>query len=215
MRRVSARQTRPAAARGLVIRDQPIEEAQFVVVDVETTGMSPVDDRITEIAMMKVQNGALVDEFSTLVNPLRTIPAFITSMTGIDNVMVHDAPTAREVVPFIAEFLEGAVFVAHNSEFDWGFVRHTAKRERGIDLNNPRLCTVRLSHKILPHLPSKSLGPVAQFLQIQIPERHRASGDAYATSLVLVKYLSYLHNQLGLRTVGEVLDFQGRRRTYA
>jgi DNA polymerase-3 subunit epsilon len=198
-----------------VIRDLPIEEAHFVVVDVETTGMSPVDDRITEIAMMKVQNGTLVDEFSTLVNPLRTIPAYITSMTGIDNVMVHDAPTAREVIPFVAEFLEGAVFVAHNSEFDWGFVRQTAMRERGIELKNPRLCTVRLSHKILPHLPSKSLGPVAQFLQIKIPERHRASGDAYATSLVLVKYLSYLRNQIGLRIVAEVMDFQRGRYSHS
>jgi DNA polymerase-3 subunit epsilon len=192
-------------------QDQLISDASFVVVDVETTGMSPVDDRITEIAMMKIQNGALVDEFSTLVNPLRTIPAYITSMTGIDNIMVHDAPTAREVVPYVVEFLEEAVFVAHNAAFDWGFVTHTTLRERGARLTNPQLCTVKLSRHILPQLPSKSLGPVAQFLEIKIPERHRASGDAYATALVLLKYLSFLRKRYDIKTVGELLKFQHGR----
>lgn len=187
---------------------QLIGKATFVVVDVETTGMSAIDDRITEIAMMKVQDGTLVDEFSTLVNPLLTIPAYITSMTGIDNVMVQNAPPAREVVPFIAEFLGDAIFVAHNAAFDWGFVSHTARRERGIEFDNQRLCTVKLSSRILPHLPSKSLGPVAEHLNITIPERHRASGDAYATALVLVKFLSYLQKKEGLRTVEELLKFQ-------
>lgn len=197
-------------------KNQLINRATFVVVDVETTGMSAIDDRITEIAMMKVQDGALVDEFSTLVNPLLTIPAYITSMTGIDNIMVQNAPPAREVVPFIAEFLGDAVFVAHNAAFDWGFVSQTARRERGIELTNQRLCTVKLSGRILPHLPSKSLGPVAEHLNITIPERHRASGDAYATALVLVKYLSYLQKKEGLRTVDEVLKYQyGRSSQYS
>ena len=191
-----------------VKRNQLLEKGTFVVVDVETTGMSAVDDRITEIAMMKVQAGTLVDEFSTLVNPLLTIPAFITSMTGIDNVMVQNAPTAREVVPFIAEFLGDAIFVAHNAAFDWSFVTQTARRERGIELHNPTLCTVKLSSRILPNLPSKSLGPVAEHLNIKIPERHRASGDAYATALVLVKYLSYLQRKEGLKTTDELLKFQ-------
>jgi DNA polymerase-3 subunit epsilon len=187
---------------------QLISKTTFVVVDVETTGMSAIDDRITEIAMMKVQDGRLVDEFSTLVNPLLTIPAYITSMTGIDNVMVQSAPPAREVVPFIAEFLGDAIFVAHNAAFDWGFVSQTARRERGIELDNQRLCTVKLSSRILPHLPSKSLGPVAEHLNITIPERHRASGDAYATALVLVKFLSYLQKKEGLKTVEELLKYQ-------
>ncbi|MBI3787923.1 MAG: 3'-5' exonuclease [Ignavibacteriales bacterium] len=187
---------------------QAIDEATFVVVDVETTGMNPVEDRITEIAMMKVQGGALLDEFSTLINPLVTIPANITSLTGIDNLMVHDAPPAREVVPYIAEFLGDAVFTAHNAPFDWGFVSHTTRRERDIELTNAQLCTVKLSRRILPQLPSKSLGPVAQFLEIKIPERHRASGDAYATALVLVKYISYLKKKYELRTVGDLLKFQ-------
>ncbi len=190
------------------MEEQLLNEATFVVVDVETTGMSPVQDRITEIAMMKVRNGVLIDEFSTLINPLMTIPAFITDLTGIDNVMVADAPAAREVVPYIAEFLENTIFVAHNAPFDWGFVSHTARRERNVELANPQLCTVRLSRKILPKLPSKSLGPVTKFLGIRIPDRHRASGDAYATALVLIKYLSYVRKRYALQSVADILRFQ-------
>lgn len=188
--------------------EQHIDEANFVVVDVETTGMSAVDDRMTEIAMMKLRNGVLVEEFSTLINPLMSISHFITDLTGIDNLMVQDAPTAREIMPDVAEFLKDSVFVAHNSAFDWGFVSHSAKRERGIELTNPQLCTVKLSRKILPSLPSRSLGPVAQFLDVKIPQRHRASGDAYATALILIKFISYLKKKLALQTVEEILRFQ-------
>lgn len=187
---------------------QHIDEATFVVVDVETTGMSAVEDRMTEIAMMKVCNGVLVDEFSTLINPLVSISHFITDLTGIDNVMVQDAPTAREIVPRVAEFLQDSVFVAHNAAFDWGFVSQAARRERGIELENPQLCTVKLSRKILPMLQSRSLGPVAQFLDVTIPQRHRASGDAYATALILIKFISFLKKKHALQTVEEILRFQ-------
>ena len=190
------------------MHDLHITEGTFVVVDVETTGLSPIDDRITEIAMMKLKNGVLEDEFSTLINPLVSIPASITNLTGIDNLMVADAPTAREVVPTIADFLCDAVFVAHNASFDWGFVMQTTRRERSLELSNPQLCTVKLSRRILPHLNSKSLGPVASALDIKIPERHRASGDAYATALVLVKFLSFLQRKQNIQTVGELLKYQ-------
>lgn len=193
--------------------DQPIEEAGFVVVDVETTGMSPIEDRITEIAMMRVCGGRITDEFSTLINPLMTIPAFITDLTGIDNVMVENAPTAREAVPYIQEFLGGGVFTAHNASFDWTFVSHTARRERSVELSNERLCTVKLTRRILPFLPSKSLGPVARFMDIVIPQRHRASGDAFATAHLLIRYLTYLQRKYALKTVGEVLKFQSMKAT--
>jgi DNA polymerase III epsilon subunit family exonuclease len=191
-----------------MMQDIHISEVVFVVVDVETTGLSPIEDRITEIAMMKVKNGVLLDEFSTLVNPLVTIPASITILTGIDNLMVADAPTAREVAPTIADFLRDSVFVAHNAPFDWGFVTQTAMRERSIELSNQQLCTVKLSRRILPHLPSKALGPVTSALNITIPERHRASGDAYATALVLVNFLSYLQHKHGIHMISELLRFQ-------
>ena len=191
-----------------MIQDLHLSDSTFVVVDVETTGLSPAEDRITEIAMMRVKNGVLLDEFSTLINPLVSIPASITNLTGIDNLMVADAPTAREVAPAIAEFLGDAIFVAHNASFDWGFVSQTAMRERGIELHNSQLCTVKLSRIILPHLPSKSLGPVASALNITIPERHRASGDAYATALVLVKFITFVQRKHDIHLVSELLRFQ-------
>lgn len=191
--------------------DQPIAEASFIVVDVETTGMSPLEDRITEIAMMRVHGGRITDEFSTLINPLQTIPAFITDLTGIDNVMVENAPTAREAVPYVREFLGDGVFTAHNASFDWMFVSHTARRERGLELMNERLCTVKLTRRILPFLPSKSLGPVARFMDIAIPQRHRASGDAFATAHLLIRYLTYLQRKYALTSVGEVLKFQSMK----
>jgi len=100
------------------------------------------------------------------------------------------------------------VFVAHNAPFDWGFVSETAMRERGIELFNQQLCTVKLSKRILPHLTSKSLGPVTSALNITIPERHRASGDAYATALVLVKFLSYVQRKHDIHMISELLRFQ-------
>lgn len=191
--------------------DTLLEQARFVVVDVETTGMSPLEDRITEIAMMRVRGGEITEEFSTLINPLMTIPAFITDLTGIDNLMVEYAPTAREVVPYIEEFLGDAVFTAHNASFDWAFVSATARRERSLELANNRLCTVKLTRRILPFLPSKSLGPVARFLDVTIPQRHRASGDAFATAEILIRYLKYLKRKYALATVGELLNFQSIR----
>jgi DNA polymerase-3 subunit epsilon len=193
------------------LEQRPIGNTDFVVVDVETTGMNAVDGRMTEIAMMRVCRGHIVDEFSTLINPLMTIPAFITSLTGIDNIMVADAPTAREVAPFITEFLDGAVFVAHNVSFDWGFVSETVKREQRTVLGNPRLCTVRLSRRLLPHLPSKSLGPVAQHMKVRIPERHRASGDAYATAQIFIQFTDFLQERGIVSTTGDLLKFQYRR----
>ncbi|MBI2618559.1 MAG: 3'-5' exonuclease [Ignavibacteriales bacterium] len=185
-----------------------LEDSTFVVVDVETTGMNPIEDRITEIAMMKVTGGNITDEYSTLINPLITIPAFITDLTGINNLMVADAPPAREVVPSMAEFLGDAVFTAHNASFDWMFVSQTARRERLLELSNDRLCTVKMTRRILPFLPSKSLGPVARFLDVPIPQRHGASGDAYATAQILIRYLAYLQRKFAIRSVEEVLRFQ-------
>jgi len=188
--------------------DKYIEDTTFVVVDVETTGLNPVNDRITEIAMLKVKNGVLLDEFSTLINPLVPIPNRITEITGIDNIMVADAPTAREIVPMVIEFLEDSIFVAHNAPFDWSFIYQTVWRERNVELFNPQLCTVKLSRRILPFLYSKSLDPVTAALNINIPARHRASGDAYATALILIKFLSFLRQRYEIRTVKELLQFQ-------
>jgi len=188
--------------------NQSIAATTFVVVDVETTGLSPRDGGITEIAMIKVRNGLLWDEYTTLVNPLMPIPYEVTELTGIDDAMVSDAPSADEVAPAIAEFLGDGVFTAHNAPFDLGFVNSTLSKGKIERIQNPVICTCKLARRLLPNLYSKSLGPVAKELGIKNSQRHRAAGDAYATAQVLIHFLRRLEEEFEVVDVNGVLRFQ-------
>ncbi|MDD2965130.1 MAG: exonuclease domain-containing protein [Bacteroidales bacterium] len=153
---------------------------KYCIIDVETTGTSARDGRITEVAIYCHDGEKITDEFSTLVNPEQRIPYRITQLTGITDRMVADAPRFCEVARRIVEMTEGAVFVAHNAAFDYSFIREEFAR-LGYDYHRERLCTVRLSRKLLPGKPSYSLGNLCQSLGIEIEHRHRAAGDALAT----------------------------------
>lgn len=167
-----------------------LTELDYVVVDVETTGASPArGDRITEIAAVEVSGGEIVDEFSTLVNPGRSIPPWITRLTGITPEMVEDAPRFEEVADLVRDRLEGRVFVAHNVPFDWRFVSHEMRRSRSLLPQGPRLCTLRLARRALPGLRRKGLDGVSRYFDVEIDGRHRAAGDALATASVLVRLL--------------------------
>jgi len=190
------------------IMNQTIAGTTFVVVDVETTGLSPRDGGITEIAMIKVRNGMLWDEYTTLVNPLMPIPDEVTILTGIDDEMVADAPTAEEVAPAISEFLGAGVFTAHNAPFDLGFVNSTLAKGNIERIQNPVLCTCKLARRLLPNLYSKSLGPVAKQLGIRNSHRHRASGDAYATAQVLICFLNKLEEEFEVSDLKSLMRFQ-------
>lgn len=163
----------------------------YVVVDVETTGGSPRrGDRITEIAAVEVSDGRVVGEFSSLVNPGRPIPPWITRLTGISQEMVDDAPPFSEVAGLVQERLEGRIFVAHNVPFDWRFVTAEMRRARSVTPVGPRLCTLRLARKALPGLRRKGLDSVARYFGVELADRHRAAGDALATADVLLRLLS-------------------------
>ena len=167
-----------------------LEELDYVVVDVETTGASPASgDRITEIAAIEVTGGEVVGEFSTLVNPGRPIPPWISRLTGITAEMVEDAPPFEEVADLVRERLEGRVFVAHNVPFDWRFVSHEMRRARSLLPRGPRLCTLRLARRALPGLRRKGLDGVTRYFDVEIDGRHRAAGDALATASVLLRLL--------------------------
>ena len=173
-----------------VAPDTRLRELDYVVVDVETTGASPSrGDRITEIAAVEVSGGEVVDEFSTLVNPGRPIPPWISRLTGITPEMVEDAPPFEEVADLIRERLEGRVFVAHNVPFDWRFVTHEMRRARSVLPEGPRLCTLRLARRALPGLRRKGLDGVSRYFDVEIEARHRAAGDALATASVLLRLL--------------------------
>ncbi|MBX6332544.1 MAG: 3'-5' exonuclease [Gemmatimonadaceae bacterium] len=170
-------------------RDE-LAELSYVVVDVETTGMRAWDgDRITEIAAVVVRDGEVAEVFQTLVNPERPIPPMITALTHISWEMVKDAPRFRDICDDVLRMLGGHVFVAHNADFDWRFVSAEIARAAGRELLGPRLCTVRLARRLLPHLRSRKLDSLAHYYNVEIAARHRAAGDAVATAQILLRLL--------------------------
>jgi DNA polymerase-3 subunit epsilon len=151
-----------------------------VFLDLETTGLSPRDDGITEIGVIVLREGEAPREWSTLVKPPRPIPPEIAAMTGITNEMVRDAPRFAEVAPRLAELLEGAVLVAHNARFDYAFLKQAFARE-GLAFFVPTLCTARLARELEPELESAGLDALASRYRLAQADRHRAMGDARIT----------------------------------
>jgi DNA polymerase-3 subunit epsilon len=153
----------------------------YAIIDIETTGGSPKDSKITEIAIYKHNGKEIIDSYESLVNPEMPIPPFIIKLTGISNKMVEDAPKFFEIAKKIIEFTEDCVFVAHNVGFDYGILRMEF-RHLGYDYRKSHLCTVRASRDILPGHDSYSLGKLTRSLGIELIGRHRAGGDAFATA---------------------------------
>ena len=155
----------------------------YAIVDIETTGSYAAANGITEISIQLSDGQTVTDQYSTLINPGQPIPPYISAMTGISNQMVAGAPRFEEVAERIFNLLHNKIFIAHNVSFDYSFIK-SHLREAGFDLNSKKLCTVRLSRKIFPGLPSYSLGKLSRSLGIEITDRHRASGDAEATAKI-------------------------------
>jgi len=152
----------------------------YAIVDIETTGGSHKHEKITEIAVYVHDGSKVIREFTSLINPERTIPYFITSLTGITNEMVAGAPKFYEIARQLVEVMDGCIFVAHNVNFDYHFVREEFSR-LGYDFKHEQLCTVKMSRKLIPGKRSYSLGNLCDELGITLNDRHRASGDALAT----------------------------------
>ena len=161
---------------------------EFAIVDIETTGGNFRNGGITEVAIVIHDGQQIVHEYQSLINPQQNIPAYITGLTGIDDAMVRESPTFDEIAEEIYELLEGKVFVAHQVNFDFGFIREFLGRS-GYELKNPKLCTVRLSRKIFPGMRSYSLGRICEQRNIPILARHRAMGDAKATAILFGQML--------------------------
>ncbi|HPF04155.1 MAG TPA: 3'-5' exonuclease [Bacteroidales bacterium] len=152
----------------------------YAIVDIETTGGSAKLEKITEVAVFLHDGEKITGEYSTLVNPERNIPYYITNLTGITNEMVENAPRFYEVARTIVELTEGRTFVAHNARFDYSFIRQEFK-SLGYNFRRNVLDTVALSRKLFPGHRSYSLGNICRDLNIKINDRHRAAGDALAT----------------------------------
>ncbi|MFT2007843.1 exonuclease domain-containing protein [Pontibacter sp. 13R65] len=160
----------------------------YAIVDIETTGGQPFQDKITEIAIFIHDGVQIVDKYNTLINPQRPIPFFISNLTGITDEMVQDAPKFYEVAKEIVEFTEGKIFVAHNVRFDYSFLKKEFA-DLGYTFQRKTLCTVRLSRSLIPGLPSYSLGKLCKSVDIDLQQRHRAIGDAEATAVLFDKLL--------------------------
>ncbi len=201
---VTALPQQPQRESGDESAETPFDKAEFVVVDLETTGTGPArGDRVTEAAAVLVRGREVEPLFSSLVNPGQPIPYFITQLTGISDAMVSSAPTFREIAGELAAHLAGRVFVAHNAAFDWGFLDAEFSRVAPGGLASivtQRLCTVRLARRVLRHLPRRNLDAVCAYYGIGNEGRHRAAGDAHATARVLVKLLQDAE-RAGLYTV--------------
>ena len=153
---------------------------KYAVCDIETTGGNNRAGKITEIAIFLLEDGKIIDEFSSLINPERPIPPFITQLTGITDAMVEDAPKFYEVAARIVEITKDAVFVAHNVSFDYNFIV-TEFARLGYVFQRDKFCTLANSRKLIPGHASYSLGNLCADLNIQLIDRHRATGDARAT----------------------------------
>lgn len=162
---------------------------KYAIVDIETTGTSYMHGKITEVAILIHDGRQIVDEFSSLINPEQKIPYRITQLTGITNRMVEQSPKFYEVAAKIVEITEDCVFVAHNVSFDYNFIRQEFK-SLGYDYQREKLCTVKLSRKLIPFKRSYSLGNLCQDLNIPNFHPHRALGDAKATAVLFDMLLS-------------------------
>lgn len=169
-------------------------EAEMIVFDIETTGLSASSDCITEIGAVKIKGGEVVDRYSTLINPEIPIPYKITELTGITNEMVADQRTIKEVMPEFLQFIGDCPLIAHNAMFDWGFIR-TKASQLGHDLNHTVIDTLQMSRVLLSTLKKHKLNIICEHLGIKLENHHRAVHDAEATAQMFLRFADMLKDR--------------------
>lgn len=183
-------------------RGQVLNDATYCVLDLETTGISITTEKITEVGIMKVKNGEVIDEFEIFVNPEKPIPQRVVEVTNITDEIVKDAETIDKVFPKILEFVGDSIIVAHNASFDVGFLKHNAKL-LGYEFNNTYIDTLPLAKDLFPDLKKYKLGKIADSLGIEVDVAHRALADVDTTVKVFNVMLKKLKDK-GINTVDEI-----------
>ncbi len=182
----------------------PLRDVTFCVVDLETTGGSPTDSRITEVGAVKYAGGERVGTFQALVNPGEPIPPYIARLTGISDHLVTGEPAIHEVLPAFLEFARGTVFVAHNANFDFSFLNVNLDRLDYAPLPGPPVCTAKLAKRVVwPEVPNVRLGTLSRYFRTRTEPIHRALDDAQACAEVLQGLLD-LGGRLGILTLGDL-----------
>lgn len=190
-----------------------LNDTVFTVFDVETTGLSAVNNRMTEIGIVKIRGGEIIDEYETLMNPGEFIPPYITQMTGITNEMVHKKPAFEELAPQILNFIGsgGVILGGHNVRFDYSFLNESLLRAGYNRLEYPSLCTARLARRLSRSLPSKSLDSLKRHFGIHTKRKHRAIDDARATAQILSIFIEQLVSEFEFETADEIIGFQFKK----
>jgi DNA polymerase III subunit alpha, Gram-positive type len=179
----------------------------YIVLDIETTGLSKHANKITEIAAVKISGNKINSKFQTLINPKIKISPFITSLTGIDNQMVKDSPPIEEVMPRLVNFLENHPIVAHCASFDHGFISHNAQRYLSKELINQKICTRKLSRRLIPELKSYKLSSICGHFKITNASAHRAMPDVEVTNKIFDNLLDLMKKR-GVNTLDRIINFQ-------
>ena len=209
----------PIAARDLgrndeyAISDLPLEAADFVVVDLETTGLAAAHAVILEIGAVRVSRLQVVDHFETLVRPAGKLPQSIVALTGISDEAVAEAPTPRRALRSFRRWLDatpGAPFVAHNAAFDHGFVSRAFVQWDFPAYSGPVLCTCKLARRLIPELGRYNLDHLCAHLGISNSARHRALGDAKATASALIDLLDRAATTFEVQTLGDLFALHRR-----
>jgi DNA polymerase III epsilon subunit family exonuclease len=192
-----------------MIQDKPIKEVDFVITDIETTGSVKGKDRIIEIAAVKLRNDQEIDRFESLVKPDKKISRQISWLTGIKNVTVEEAPPVEDVLPRYVQFMEGAIFVAHNTLFDYFFINSEIRRLGLAEFENQmEICTFRMAKKILPDVRARGVSGLAKYFNYSLEGgRHRAMPDVLATRFYFEKFTTALAQQ-GITSLHKLIEFQ-------
>ena len=195
------------------IKECAIEDAEYCIIDFETTGTSARNCRAIEIGMVKMKKNKIVDTYSSLINPGRIVPYYITELTGITNEDVYNAPYFEEIVDKVIAFIGDAVLTAHNMPFDFSFLKHEFQAAGREVVKNETLCTLKLARKLYPELSSKSLKSLTKHFNLRHRDVHRGLGDATVTAKILQKMFKAVKEEHNIETVGDLIAFQGPAKT--
>lgn len=180
-----------------------LDKLNYVILDIETTGLEPASREIIEIGAIKTEGTEAKDVFTTLIKPLSPIPPEIERLTGISQDMVEGKPSVKEALKDLLDFAHDSVIVAHNSDFDLGFIKHHLLKELKKELPNRIACTVKVSRAVVPGLQNYKLHTVARHFGIPVENRHRAMGDSEITYHVWRKLVGMMMEK-GLTTFDEI-----------
>lgn len=188
-----------------------LDDAEFVVFDLETTGAKAPPCRIIEIGAYRVKNGEIIGEFQALVNPDESVPPFISSLTGISDSMLSSAPRAGQIIPNFLDFIGDAVLVAHNIQFDMAFLNYEiGKVFNDYKVWNSTLCTVMLSRKLLPLVENHKLKTLANYYSVDLINHHRAGEDAKATAEIFINLWKDM-KAMGIADLASARHFSNRK----